>query len=205
MIKIYNENSPYILLVTILKPKFDLTKKDVKIAIFSAFLGIVFTAIYDLIKSKPILSTFWNILKWTWINIFEFQLSVWQVFTGLGVLVFLFYLFSKKQNKIEKNQFTLLDYIEDNIHGMTWSWFWEKNLLNGKWNVNDLRPKCDNCGTKMHLIPSSGIWNEPFAECPRCGKTYNQSKDLAKIEAVIIDNVHREIYPDSIKEKTRQN
>lgn len=81
---------------------------------------------------------------------------------------------------------------------MTWSWFWEKNILDGKWNVKDLRPICDSCGTKMHLNDST--WDRKFADCPRCGKEYHDRKDLTKVEAVIIDNVQRGIYPKDIQQ-----
>ncbi|WP_370425302.1 hypothetical protein [Tenacibaculum dicentrarchi] len=77
---------------------------------------------------------------------------------------------------------------------MNWSWFWEKNILDGKWSVKDLRPLCDSCGTKMHLN-NSNEWGKKFADCPRCGKVYDGRKDLTKIEAVIIDNVQRGIFP----------
>lgn len=175
-----------------------MTKKDVKIAIFSAFAGIVFTAIYDLIKSKPILSTFWNGLKWIWNNIFEFQLTVWQILLGIGILILVLYVLAKREDGIQGNQFDWRSYVRDRIHDMNWSWFWEKNILDGKWNVKDLRPVCDSCGTKMHLNDSYG-WDRKFADCPRCGKVYTDRKDLTKIEAVIIDNVQRGIFPRDLK------
>jgi predicted RNA-binding Zn-ribbon protein involved in translation (DUF1610 family) len=81
---------------------------------------------------------------------------------------------------------------------MNWSWFWEKNILDGKWNVKDLRPVCDSCGTKMHLNDSYS-YDRKFADCPRCGKIYSDRKDLTKIEAVIIDNVQRGIFPRDLK------
>jgi len=166
-----------------------LTKKDIKIAIFSAFAGIVFTAIYDLIKSKPILSTFWNGLKWIWINIFEFEVTIWQIMLGILTLFFILYLLSKRESKIPENQFDWRDYTKDKIHNMTWSWFWEENFLNQKWNIKDLRPICDSCGTKDNYRSNK------FADCPRCGKIYKERKDLEKIEAIIIDNVQRGIFP----------
>ena len=170
-----------------------MTKKDIKIAIFSAFAGIIFTAIYDLIKSKPILSTFWNALKWVWKNIFEFQLTVWQIILGLGFLILILYLLSKRENEAGENQIEWLSYVNDNIHNVKWSWFWEKSVLDGKWSVKDLRPICNSCGTKMHLNNTS--WEKKIADCPRCEKILYEHKDLAKVESVIIDNIQRGIYP----------
>ena len=170
-----------------------MTKKDIKIAIFSAFAGVVFTAIYDLIKSKPILSTFWNGLKWIWKNIFEFEITVWQIILGIIVLILILYFLSKRENETPKNQLDWRNYTKDRIHNMTWSWYWEENLY-GKWDVKDLRPICDSCGTKMKLENSYNNSYE-FADCPRCGRIYNERKDLEKIHAVIIDNIQRRIYP----------
>lgn len=170
-----------------------MTKKDIKIAIFSAFAGIVFTAIYDLIKSKPILSTFWKGIIWIWKNIFEFELKVWQIILVVLLLMFILYLLSKRKNKSPEIQFDWRDYTKDTIHNITWSWFWEKNPLYGKWNIKDLRPLCDSCGTKMKLEDSYN--RDKFAECPRCGNVYTKQKDLEKIEAIIIDNVQRDIFP----------
>lgn len=170
-----------------------MTRKDKKIAVFSAFAGIVFTAIYDLIKSQPILSTFLNWLKWIWKNIFEFQITVWQVLLLISILIFTLYLLSKQRNNTPENKIDWLNYTKDKIHGMIWSWFWEKNPLNGKWNIKDLRPICDSCGTKMKI--DDRFHYMKFAECPRCNKIYNDRKDLEKIEAIIIDNVQRGIFP----------
>ena len=176
-----------------------MTKKDTKIAIFSGFIGIVFTAIYDLINSKPILSTFWDGLKWVWKNIFEFELTVWQILLGLGILILILYLLSLRNNDdgIVENGFDWRSYNKDRIHNMNWSWYWEKNVLDGKWNVKDLRPVCNSCGTKMHFSNSS--WSSEYAECPRCESKFHEQKDISKIEAVIIDNVQRGIYPKNVE------
>jgi len=176
-----------------------LTKKDTKITIFSGFVGIVFTAIYDVIKSKPILSTFWNGLKWIWKNIFEFELTVWQVLLGFGVLILILYLLSlRNSDGVLENGFDWRSYNKDRIHNMSWSWYWDKNPLDGKWNVKDLKPICNSCGTKMHFDNSS--WSSVYAECPRCESKYHEQKDLTKIESVIIDNVQRGIYPKDIQQ-----
>ncbi len=172
-----------------------MTKKDIKIAVLGAFASIVFTAIYDIAKSKPILSTFWDFLKWAWNNVFEFKFSVWQILIGLVLLYLILYLLSLKNGKETQNQVLWTSYKEDNIQNMKWSWNWEKDFLTGKWQIEDLRPVCDSCGTKMHLKNSFNNW-EPFAECPRCDKKFKGQKDLKKVEAVIIDNVQRGIYPN---------
>ena len=168
-------------------------KSEYKLAIFGGFIGVVFTAVYDLIKEKPILSTLLNILKWIWFNIMEFEVTVWQIIVGLITIIFILYLFSLKKEFPINNFDDWFSYENDTIHNVQWNWQWEKNPLTGKWNVNDLRPICHSCGTKMHLEESS--WSSKFADCPRCGTEYYDRKDLRKIEAVILDNVRRGIYP----------
>ncbi len=172
-----------------------MTRKDTKIAVFSGFIGIIFTTVYDLIKSKPVLSTFWNGLKWIWINVFEFELTVWQILLGLGILILIFYTLSLINNNEEtiKNRNPWLSYERDKIHNLNWSWDWEKDTRDGKWTITDLRPICDSCGTKMHFSNSS--WSSEYAECPRCELKCYEQKDIRKIEAVIIDNIKRGIYP----------
>lgn len=176
-----------------------MTKKDIKITIFSGFVGIIFTAIYDLIKSKPILSTFWNGLKWIWRTIFEFKLTIWQILLILGILILILYILSyrNKDDEILESEFNWRLYNKDIIHDMNWSWYWEKNILDGKWYIKDLRPVCNSCGTKMHFSNSS--WSSEYAECPRCELKYHDQKDIKKIEAVIIDNVDRSIFPENIE------
>ncbi len=49
---------------------------EIKIAIIGAFASVIFTAIYDWVKDKPVLSTFKNICKWLWKNIFQFEIKV---------------------------------------------------------------------------------------------------------------------------------
>ena len=178
-----------------------LTKKEVISTIFGGFIGILFTAIYDIIKSKPILSTLWDTLKWIWKNVFEFQLAIWQVLITLAITLIVRQMILRLkgdvvyEDEIYEDEIDWLSYTKDEIHGMNWSWSWDKSYLE-KWSVKDLRPLCDSCGTKMHLDES--YYSRVYAECPRCERTYNEHKELRKIEAVIIDNIQRGIYLKSI-------
>ncbi len=171
-----------------------MNNKEVKIAIIGAFAGIVFTALYDLFKSKPILSTLWNWLRWIWNNIFEFELTFWQIILGIVVLIIISNFLKNRKSLSQEFQMYWGSYCKDKIHDMNWSWYWEKDPLSGKWSINDLRPVCDSCETKMHLNDNNS-WDKKFADCPRCGQVYNERKDLRKVEAVIIDNLERGIFP----------
>ncbi|MCG2612596.1 hypothetical protein LZZ90_13885 [Flavobacterium sp. SM15] len=169
---------------------------EYKIAIFGAFASIIFTAIYDFIKAKPILSTFWNLLKWIWNHIFEFQLKIWQIlifFITIWIIKSIIKVFKKpNENLTTQNDADWLNYTEDNINGLNWRWKWIKNVLTHKWNIEDLTIACNKCGTSMHL-DDSYVYGKT-AECPRCENRIRDYKDLVKIEAIIIDNVKRDMY-----------
>ena len=160
---------------------------EYKIALFGAIIGIVLTAIYDLVKEKPILSSLWNIFKWIWKNIFEFTVSIWQI---LAVLL-LFYLIKKLKPKKETDIPPFLKYVTDEFDEITWKWKWKWNPLTQQWNVQDLIPLCNKCGTSTLLNEE---YADKYATCPRCENFMNKLKSTDKIEAIIIDNIDRKLY-----------
>lgn len=172
---------------------------EIKIAIIGAAFGVIFTAIYDWIKAKPVLSTFLSLCKLLWENVFQFKLSVWQVFLVL-FLFFVIKIVLKKFNKKKANdsfdENHWLKYKEDIFDGVKWKWDWQKNTVTGKTNIYDLRPLCPDCETQMD-IKESGSYE--FADCPRCEYILARFKSPSKVEAVIIDNVQRSIYPNANK------
>ena len=64
-----------------------------KIVIWSSsiLLSLIGSFIFDSIKEIPLFSTTWNILKWIWKSIFEFELKVWVII----IIVFVIYLIKK--------------------------------------------------------------------------------------------------------------
>ena len=168
---------------------------EYKLAIFGAFASIIFTAIYDLIKDKPLLSTLFTFVRWIWINLFEFKLRLWQ-----AVLILILYRLIKKL--VEKSRESSdrrntkadwLLYTEDLFDGIKWKWGWVRNPLTNKMNINNLTIVCGKCGTSMSLDSSYTYGNN--AQCPRCDNRINRYKDIQKVEAIIIDNVQRGLYP----------
>jgi hypothetical protein len=160
---------------------------EYKIAVFGAVIGIILTAIYDFIKEKPILSSLWNILKWIWVNVFEFTVSIWQIILVLIIIYFIKKLKPKKEKEIPK----FLKYVSDEFDEITWKWKWEWNPLTQQWNVQNLIPQCNKCGTSAILNES---YVDKYATCPRCENFMNELKSTEKIEAIIIDNIDRELY-----------
>ncbi|HCO20623.1 MAG TPA: hypothetical protein DIT47_06000 [Flavobacteriaceae bacterium] len=164
------------------------------IAIFSAVLGIILTAFYDTIKEKPILSTFWNILKLIWQNIFEFEIKFWQLLLFFVVIFNIrIIVFSKKKSDIKQvDTNDWLSYVEDTIDGTKWRWKWTRNPLNHKFNISELTIVCNKCETSMHLEFEYGTGN--YAVCPRCENKIYKFKDIDKVELIIIDNINRDLY-----------
>ena len=66
-------------------------KSKIVISSSSILLSLVASFIYDKIKEIPLFSTIWNILKWIWTSIFEYELKVWV----LILTVFAIYLVKK--------------------------------------------------------------------------------------------------------------
>lgn len=168
-------------------------KNEIILAFISGLISIMFTAIYDWAKEKPIFSTFIDIIKWIWKNLFEFELKIWQILLlifGFTMIKRITKILSKKNTPIN-NENDWLNYTEDFIEGLRWRWKWHRNPLNHNWNVNNISIACHNCGTSMNMDTS---YVENFAECPRCDKTITGFKNIDKIEAIIIDNVQRGLY-----------
>jgi len=164
------------------------TNSEYKIAIFGAAVSIIFTAIYDWIKAKPILYTLKSILGWIWNNIFKFELPVWQIIILLMVVLILNKILKKSpKENIEENFNDWLNYTEDSFDGLKWKWIWQKVF--GKWNIENLSPICPECGTTMEQYNMMRS-----ATCPRCDHRIYDFKSSSKIEAIIIDNVKRDLY-----------
>jgi len=167
-----------------------LKKNELIIAFVSGLISIIFTAIYDWTKEKPIFSTFIYIIKWIWKNLFEFELKIWQIllFLFAFILVRKVLIFFKNGSNNED----WLKYTEDSIDGIKWRWDWIM-ASNSKWNVENLTVVCDGCGTSTHL--DFDPYNDGlYAECPRCNKKVSHLKDLDKVRSIIIDNIKRDLY-----------
>lgn len=169
-------------------------KNEIILAFISALISIIFTAIYDYIKEKPFFSTLSYIINWIWNTVFEFELNIWKI-----ILIIIGFTIIKKIIKfLSKNDTSTndwLNYTEDSIEGLKWRWKWRKNPLTHKWNVDDIRIVCSNCGTSMNMDYNI-TYGDNFAECPRCDKKISRFKDIGKIEAIIIDNIDRGLYKD---------
>ncbi len=163
-------------------------KSEYKVALFGATLGVLFTAIYDFIKERPILTTLWNSLKWVWKNLFELKITIWQLLLALAIIYTLFKIRPKKK---EKQSPDFLNYTTDNFDEIKWKWDWKWNSITRKWHVDNLVPLCTKCETATMLNED---YIDKYSTCPRCDNFMDKLKSSEKIEAIIIDNVHRNLY-----------
>ena len=173
-----------------------MTKKDYLRGLFGGFITIIFSAIYDFIKHKPFLSTLVSSIKWVWNTIFEFEVKIWQIIIIGLLLVFIKKILLTNKKEVINNQeiaIKWLGYTEDTIDGVIWSWNWQKKYGSGNYYITELVPLCE-CKTPMKLYNGSS-----FAICPRCDKHISDFKSPDKIDAIIIDNIKRDLYLDKIE------
>ncbi|MCO7185390.1 hypothetical protein NH341_08130 [Tenacibaculum sp. XPcli2-G] len=157
-------------------------------ALWGAILGVFMTAIYDLIKSKPFLSTLWRVINWIWDSIFMYQVTIWQIL----IVVILFLIFKRIVFEIKlsetKDSPVFLDYKEDIINDTTWRWEWKWSVFEKSYIIVNLEPLCKECETPLKLYDFS---INPYGECPRCDKTIKITKTKEKMERIIIDNIKK--------------
>jgi uncharacterized paraquat-inducible protein A len=162
-----------------------MTKKDVKISIISAVIGLIITGIWDIIKSKPILSTLRTIINWIWEYVLNFNVKIWQ----FSIILIAYYLLKK----VLKKPLVLpsfLNYTSDKINNTKWCWEWNYNSFDEKWNIKNIKPICPDCDTKM-INYQEGFMYGFEAKCPRCDKHLYRLKSPQEIEAIIIDNIDK--------------
>lgn len=162
------------------------------ISLVTAIFSISLTAIYDIIKDKPILSTLWGWIKslWGWfITFINLNLKIWWILIGILVIILLLFVISKLTSKKENNLPDFTSYKEDCFGGWKWSWDWHFNSYERKWHISNLKAHCPQCDTPMFHDSSDSTF-----QCPRCSfQTDYQSKHKRRfeVEAIIIDNLDR--------------
>lgn len=104
------------------------------IGICTAFLGSLFSFLFDLINGKTIFSTMGRILSGAWnifLSVLNFRLKVWWVIVGLaGVFAALYMIAKYNEKKNERNERSdppFLRYTKDRIQDWYWEWSWRKN------------------------------------------------------------------------------
>lgn len=169
------------------------------VGIGTTLLGFILTVIYDLVKSKPILSTIWNIIKAIWnfiIMVLNLELKLWWILLGIIVLILILLVIVKIDDvkNADASNVSFLNYKSDTIQGWKWEWSWKKNY-NGQYEIDNLYPVCDSCGT---MLASKHDYQNTLY-CVRCGKTYNGMAlpNETHIKIYISDTARRGLIPNN--------
>lgn len=170
-------------------------KSPLGITIITAFLTPVATLIVDAITKKTFFTTLFSVVKciWSWLITFlTFELKVWWVLLGAGVVIGILIIISKLYDAKHKDSDPeFVSYKEDNFGGWKWSWDWYFNKYDMKWHIDDdsVVAHCPKCDTPMFHDRHDTAFN-----CPRCQfETDYKSKHKTRKEVMvlIIDNVKR--------------
>mgnify|MGYP001237890573 CR=1 FL=1 len=174
-------------------------KTPAGIAVGTTVLAFVLTVCYDLVKTKPVLTTIWAILQGVWrfiLSFLNFQLRVWWILLGIAGIILIFYVIFKvdelKHSGTNLPQF--LQYKKDKIKNWSWEWDWEKHY-DGKYWIENLHPVCPHCNTP--LVCGYGTY-----VCPRCDRReLSTIPDFETIKILISDNVEKGQIPKRENDK----
>ncbi|TGE36283.1 hypothetical protein E4K67_20300 [Desulfosporosinus fructosivorans] len=172
-----------------MKTKTWITEEWSKGAILCSILSVLFTIGYDLIKSKPIFSTIWLVIKGVWnfiIYTLNFNLKVWWVIVGIIITIVIIYFVVNFKQEVVKPDF--LGYKVDKFKRWKWTWDYRWNKLEDTWRISNLTPHCPRCDTPL-IEYSMGL----RFDCPRCdfNAEYDECDEPHKIERLISDNINQ--------------
>jgi hypothetical protein len=162
------------------------------IAIGAAVAGSLASFVLDIVKDKPVFSTIWSWLVWSWNIIIAFlnlDIKVWWLIIGIGIIIFILWIIFN----INGERPNFLNYQKGVLKTWEWGWRWERDHFTKKWYVSDLHAYCPKCKTR--LMESNS--NNPD-KCPRCNfyvgfSCYSENKN--EIQHLILDNIEKGNYP----------
>ena len=158
---------------------------DIFLVALGAFFGVVGPAIVSQVMKIP----FWSGFKY----LFTFPIPLWIVL----LIVFAIYLIRKitVTSKFEEIP-DYHNYTQEKINGVTWKWRYIRTD-SGRWGIDDLRPICSECeSVTKYEFDSYSPTNSFKASCLQCSNVMAPLRSLTDIEAILIDNIDRNIYPN---------
>lgn len=177
-------------------------KTPAGIAVGTTVLAFVLTVCYDLVKTKPVLTTVWAILQGVWrfiLSFLNFQLRVWWILLGIAGIILILYVIFRVNNlkHSETNLPPFLHYKEDRIMNWSWEWEWEERY-GGNYEIKELHPVCPHCKTPLvHSYERGGI-----IKCPRCNHCeHSDIPDFDTIKVLIADNIKKRLFPNRENDK----
>ena len=167
-------------------------KSPLAIGLITTTFGAIVTAIIDYAKKLPVLTTIRTIFRAIWnavLAFFNFELKVWWILIGFGVIILALVIIAKYQDKNAEGGYDFRDYTTDYFRGLKWRWKWEK-LYGNTWGAVNLSALCPHCDTPMN---DENGYSYTFFSCPRCKQTKEISEANLKhnLERVIHDNIDR--------------
>lgn len=164
------------------------------IGISTTILGVIGTAINDVINKQAIFTTIKTFFVKVWDLIIKFlnlEIKMWVILIVIIVLILVLFIISRILNSREDNKVPeFIKYTKDELLGYVWEWTWGKNY-NGQYEIRDLQPICSKCETPLF----SEAFNRPFLKCVRCDEVVEwDSKKMDQVKILICDNVNKGKY-----------
>lgn len=162
------------------------------ISIGTAIFSLLLTMGYDYSKSKPVLTTVWEVISWIgnflWKTL-NFDLKIWWIIIAVALFILVVIIIDNFKNE-ETFKPDFYSYKEGRFKRWKWTWSWEWSNSKNVWLISNMKAHCPNCDTPM--IGHSSIYGLSF-ECPRCEfrASDGQCDDPQKIERIILDNIER--------------
>ncbi|PKA06430.1 hypothetical protein [Leptospira harrisiae] len=163
------------------------------IGISTTLFGFLLTVGNDLYKKRELFSTVYllceRIVNFC-ISILQYEIKIWIVLLSVIIIlifIFIYIVFKQPINDLP----SFLNYKCDTLRDWKWSWRWFYIESTNQWKIIELVPHCPKCDTTMLIV--SHFTGLTFT-CPRCDYRFNDldnTKDLIKIESVILDNIKR--------------
>ena len=164
------------------------------IGISTTILGVIGTAINDVINKQAIFTTIKTFFVKVWDLIIKFlnlEIKMWVILIVVIALILILWIISRIITAKEKNEEPeFIKYTQDELLGHIWKWTWGKNY-NGQYEIRDLQPICSKCETP--LIPESNF--RPLLKCLRCNEYIEwDARKLEQVKVLISDNANKGQY-----------
>ncbi|WP_276345634.1 hypothetical protein [Daejeonella sp. JGW-45] len=173
-----------------------------KVAIVSSLLlAPIGSLIYDMIKAKPILSTFqaWVSSIYSWIVwLLNYPIKTWYILVVVSVVVIIIVIAGVLMTD-KKHSPDFIDYKIDKLKNWYWSWDYWYNSTQLKYNIINLMPYCGKCQMIMLERRDPVTYYCPKCEFQHDSGSYNfgpnKWEEKMDIEALILDNIDKKRYP----------
>jgi len=149
-------------------------------------------------------------------GVFHFNIQLWVIALIVIGIILLRILILKIHKNSSINNSTQEDDLPDFINytsgvfagQLKWTWGYSKSSVNGQYDIVDLSPLCERCGTTLTI---KHFMSSLDASCPRCKaaffmRTFYNDHDQFYLDApndvvaVIIDNIKRNKYKSENQE-----